>query len=417
MSSYLWVFVSALVVVRLIRRSPHQAPYISAFAYFAHTLSNWLDSTALWSTVGLAVITLLIAPPPLGATAILIAAVLGRRLFLAVAEVLPTLTWARKSGANGKGEKSQSPHGPGRWSETARWPIEFLASPPGSEILRHFLDSLGLSNDDYRVLGPPTTASALSIVVCAEGGKQVLLRVFGINQGQARDLELDERTAGENFSPFPAAPAFAHILGGYPAIVVELDNQDVRVDFDAPVPRTAHVDFQLSEELTSVRALSPVNPGPPPDISKYELESLLDTAANIAGPHVALCEALKPHVQELLAISERIPVGMVPSKSLSPELFYVSESGLVCYLGGHLWSPGRPGDRWGVAPAYRNRFAYLITERSNKPSGGSVTINFEDVVVNADLQGLYRALLEFRLGTIEELAQRLVDNLGVSDIP
>jgi hypothetical protein len=410
----LWVVVSAVIVAQMARRSPPRAPYLSAVAYFANTLGNWLKSAALWSTVGLAFTTLLIAPPPLGPTAILIATVLGRRLVLAVADVLPNLTWAAKTRANvkGKGEKSQSPHGLGRFSETARWPIEFLASSLGSEIFRHFLQSLDLSSDDYRVLGP-SRASALSIVVCSEGGDQVLLRVFGINQGRARDLELDQRASGENFSPFPASPAFGQILGGYPVIVVKLDNQDVRVDFDAPVPRAAHVDFQLSQELRSLGGASTVNPALLPDINRYELESLLATAANIAGPQVSVCKALKPHVRGLLAMSDRIPVGMVPSKPLFPESFYVSESGLVCYLGGHEWSPGRPGDRWGVSPVFRERFANLITEDSASSRYALGTINLEDVVINSLLHALYRALLEFQLGSIQELGQKLVDKLGV----
>jgi len=408
----LWVVVSAVVVAQLVRHSAPRAPYMSAFAYFAHTLRNWLKSSALWSTVGLAFTTLVIASPPLGSTAILIAAVFGRRLFLAVADVLPNLIWATKTGANGKGEMSQSPHGPGRLSETARWPIEFLASSPGSESFRRFLQSLDLSSDDYRVLGP-SRASALSIVVCSEGGDQVLLRVFGINQGRARDLELDQRACGESFSPFPASPVFGQILGGYPVIVVELDNQDVRVDFDAPVPRAAHVDFQLSQELRSLGGESRANPALLTDINRYELESLLATTANIAGPQVSVCKALKSHVRGLLAISERIPVGMVPSKPLLPESFYVSESGLACYLGGHAWSPGRPGDRWGVAPVYRERCANLITEHSASSRHALGTINLEDVVINSLLHALYRALLEFRLGSIQELGQKLVDKLGV----
>lgn len=418
-----WIVVSALVVAERTRRTPRQAPYLSGLDHFSHNLRDWLKSSALWSMVGLALITLLVAPPPLGSTAVLIAAIFGRRLIVAVAEIVPDGTRSATS-ATGTGRKLLGSLVTNPATTTSvRWPIEFFSSEPGSRILGQFLEAQGYPRSDYRVIGPPTGPS-LSIVVSPSESRQLLLRVFRVDSSDARDREFYQRTTPEGYSLFPPAPAVASNLGGFPTIVISLDHPDSLVDLEAPAARDAHIGYQVSTEWQSMLAFRQEPLGASLGIDQAELTDRINAIGRIPGPHRAACRAVLPYLDDVLARSERIPVGLVPSVTLNPAQFYVSQSGAPCYLGGP-WSVGRLGDRWGATGPYRQRLDQVMTEFpagldhgrvENQGEEAHVTgdqpgVNLDDVACNAELHALDRALRAFQFDKAEAAATALLERL------
>ena len=419
-----WVVGSAIVVAERTRRTPRQAPYLSGLDHFSHSLRHWLKSSALWSMVGLALVTLLVAPPPLGSTAVLIAAIFGRRLIVAVAEIVPdgtrSATSATSTGRKLLGSLVTNP----ATTTSVRWPIEFFSSHPGSRTLGQFLEAWGYPRNDYRVIGPPT-GPTLSIVVSPSESTQLLLRVFKVDGREARDKELYLRTVPEAFSLFPPAPAVAENLGGFPAIVVTLDQSESLVDVDASLARDAHIAYQVSREWQSMLALRHDSLGASLGIDQAELTNRVEAICRIPGPHVAPCRAVLPYLDEALARSDRIPVGLVPSVTLNPGQFYVSHSGVPCYLGGHPWLVGRMGDRWGAIGPYRKRVDEVMTQfpagldhghGGNQGEEAYVTrdqplVNLDDVACNANLHALDRAVRKFQFAEALAAATALFEQL------
>jgi len=409
-----WIVVSAVVMAERTRRTPHQAPYLSGLDHFSHNLRDWLKSSALWSMVGLALITLLVAPPPLGSTAVLIAAIFGRRLIVAVAEIVPdgtrSATSATSTGRKLLGSLVTNP----ATTTSVRWPIEFFASRPGSRILGQFLEAQGFPRNDYRVIGPPTGPS-LSIVVSPSESTQLLLRVFATNASEARDRELYQRTTPEGYSLFPPAPAVASNIGGFPTIVVNLAHPDTLVDIDAAIPKDAQIDTQVRMEWESMLEFRNDQTVVPSDIDHLDLVDRLISVARIPGPHQAACRALVPKIPQAMEAVARVPLGLVPSTALDPAVFYVSRSGLTQFLGGPTWAVGRMGDRWGGVPAYLRRLDEHLagmaesTELVSKVSEeGAPVVDRDDVAYNAGLHALDRALRGFQFHQIAALGKQLL---------
>jgi hypothetical protein len=267
----LWVVFSAVGAIVVVRRSSKQAPFFSGVDQFSHAFAKWLRTSALGSMVGLALITLLVAPPALGSTAILIAAIFGRRLITAVADLIPQATVALTNQAlTHQAPTKQAPNTKGSTrarslvgslvtnqptASVVRWPIEFFASTVGARRLGEHLEAAGFARGDFAVVGAPTGPS-LSLLAGVKttgsaGGRQLLIRVFGSQHEEARDRELLRRQHSGQSGLYPHITPQAGVVAGFPAIEVELDNPGVLADLDHPVTRDQAIVFQLEREVAS----------------------------------------------------------------------------------------------------------------------------------------------------------------------
>lgn len=395
-----WVGASAVGVLVKVRRSSERAPFFSGVDQFADHLTRWLRTTALVSMVGLAVITLFVAPPVLGSTAILIAAIFGRRLISAVADLVPEVTSILTTQAS---KRAQSIMGilvtNQPTATTVRWPIEFFASPVGFRRLGKYLEASGFARDDFAVLGAPTGPS-LSLLAgvkntASAGARQMLIRVFGTRHEEAKNRELLRRENSRQSGLFPDLVTRGGVVAGFPAIEVELDSPEVLADLSTEVTRHQAIAFQLEREVASVLAFTGDEVTAPTTLVEAEFRERLERAGRIPGAHASVCVTLIGRIGEAFEHINTVPPTLIPSTPLTLRDFYTSHTSSLCYLGGHSWSVGRMGDRWGRPEMYASLFEAVI--KKHELDG---TINGDAVLLNAELHALNRALQNFQLGAL-----------------
>ena len=396
----LWVAASAVGVFVLVRRSSKKTPFFSGVDQFAHTLSKWLRKTALGSMVGLALITLLVAPPVLGSTAILIVAIFGRRLIIAVADLVPEATVILTTQASKRAQSIMGSLVTNQPTATVvRWPIEFFASPVGFRRLGRHLEAAGFAREDFAVVGAPTGPS-LSLVAGVKNtessdARQLLIRVFRSQEEEARDRELLRRENSRQSGLFPDLVPQGGVVAGFPAIEVELNSPEVLADLSSAVTRDQAIAFQIQREVASVVAFAGDELSASTVFVEAEFRERLDRASRIPGAHASGCGALRGRIGEALEHVNTMPPALVPSASLTLNHFYNSHTSSLCYLGGHTWSVGRMGDRWGPTKMYEKPLRGVIKTRRL----GAI-INVPVVMLNAELHALHRALQGFQLGAL-----------------
>lgn len=400
--SILWLAGSAVGVALWVRRSPNQAPFFSGVDHVSHSVAKWLRGTALGAMVGLALITLLLAPPALGSTAILIAAIFGRRLIIAVATLAPRAAVEVTSRAHPRAQSlvgalvTNKPT-----AEAVRWPIEFLSSAVGSRRLGQHLEAAGFARHDFQVVGA-STGRSLSLIAGPRSSRQLLIRVFGIQHEEARNRELTRRQYSDGLGVYPAITPQRGVMAGFPAIEVPLNTPDVLADLDTPVDRDKAFIFQLEREFASVLAFAEQDVPAPFGLNAIELVERLKRVGRIPGEHSPHCYGLTPRVNEALAHLDALPPALVPAKPLWPANFYNSQEGHLCYLGGQTWSAGRMGDSWAAPNNYEKHLKALV-----KTQGQVGTLNVDAVMLNAELHALNRALVWFQLQAVTSAVERV----------
>lgn len=395
-----WVAASSFGVLVMAGRPGQKAKFFSGADHFADILSRWLSATALGSMVGLALITLLVAPPVLGSTAILIATIFGRRLISAVADLVPQATVALTTQSSKWVQsitRSLVKNQP--TAAVVRWPIEYFASPVGFRRLGKHLEAAGFAREDFAVLGSPIgpSLSLLAGVKTTESpdARQLLIRVFGFEHAEARDRELLRRKNSRESSLFPDLVPQGGLVAGFPAIEVELDSPEVLADLSTLVTRPQAVAFQIEHEVASVLAFTGDEVTESAGFIELEFRELLERTGRIPGAHASACLALSEKIGEALEHVKKLPPALVPSATLTPSHFYNSRTSCLCYLGGHTWSVGRMGDQWGPTTWYEEP---LNTVTATQDLEG--IINVPVVMLNAELHALHRALQRFRFGTL-----------------
>jgi len=400
-----WIGMSAVWALLRVRRSSRVALYESGADQFSHQLAEWLRLTVLPSVVTLALITLLLAPPALGSTAILIAAIFGRRLILAVADITPQLTTKLITQASQRAPEratrlvNHQPRG-----TAVKKPIEFLSSPVGRQQLDRELRRLGLDPEDFKILAP--SQPFLSISSFNQSGHQFLIRIFSLDSSRERDEELKLRQSlyGNLFSPSDSVRIDQ--FAGFPAILVELASPRLHVGSTAAVQHENIFQFQLERELESVDALSlgPVSP----KFGSKELTDQLHRMSNIPGIHREKCCNLVQRIPEIYQHLAGLPTALVPSSPLSADHFYVSADGSTRYLGGVAWVPGHMGDTWGNIAHFEDPNALTLYD-SYACVAGSRTA----VLLNAQMCQLHDVMRKFQISRLEPLLSRIQTSLDI----
>ena len=403
----LWVLASGIGVIWWVRRSSQGGPYVSGVDQVSYGLAGWLRKSALWSMVGLALVTLLVAPPSLGSTAILIAAIFGRRLIMAVADVVPRATVAVTSAASKRAEGlvgqvvTNQPT-----AQTVRWPIEFLSTAVGSRKWAEYVRAAGYAPRDFVVLGAPTGPS-LSLLVGPDQDKQLLVRIFGAQHASLRDAELTRRSEAGQSGLYPVAETSRAIIAGFPALTVQLDSPSSRVDTATAPNREQVIGFQLEREIASLEALAGVSTAVTMKTAEDYIDNL-ERLCRIPGDHVEPCRALIPMMPRAVELVRNVPVVLVPQRPLGPADCYVAGDQTLSFLGGVTWSVGRMGDSWGKAADYERILDAQLERHESGPGAVSPPL----AALNAELGQLNRALVDFRLGQIAGLARAVQTRMG-----
>lgn len=408
--SLLWLLISTTGAVWLVSRSQNHAPYVSGVDKVSHELSRWLKTSSLWSMVGLALITLLVAPPALESTAILIAAIFGRRLLTAIADVIPHATLvlsSRSANPLHRAVSSMITHRP--TSQLTRWPIEFLASDAGAWRFRRYLSQAGLSGTDFRILGSPT-GQALTVVAGSPTDSQLIVRMFGPQHERARQRELARRSHSESTQPFPALESRGVNILGFASIEMRPTSVDEQVDVATTVSREQAIAFQVQQELDSALAFSGESTVPATPLSQSDFITRLQRIGQIPGSHAQPSVELVTTIPKIFDKLKDVPPALVPSRALTANDCYLSISGVVCYLGGHDWTVGHPGDNWGPSSQYEK--ALDEYEKQNSSVDSSLV---QLILLNAELHALNRLLVAFNINALAGAIQTVHRRLSTLD--
>lgn len=402
----LWLLGSAAGVLWFTRRARAATPYFSGADQFSYSLATWLKDSTLWSMVGVALITLLVAPPALGSTAILIAAIFGRRLTIAIAELVPRATLVASHRASTLAQPAVAGIFTNKpTAQTVKWPIEYFSSKPGSRRLGEYLDQRGYRRADFVVLGSGFPGT-LSLLCGPTRNVQRLLRIFPLQQRASRDIELRRRNESGGGGVFPAVVATETNVAGFHTLEVVLDTVDERVDVEVAPTRDQMALFQIERELDSVREFQGHSLSVDRGFDTAELVDALDRVMRIPGAHIGPCRALRRQIQEAGSQIDALPLALVPASPLAVHDCYISHTGQMRYLGGHQWSLGRPGDAWRPVNVYEKA---LGTVREG--GGLAESLDHHAMLLNAEIHELQVVLSRFQLSQAVGTCQAVINRL------
>ena len=390
----LWIFISGVLISWRGRFSNGMGPYFSGMDQVSHDLAKWLKKSALLSMVGLSLVTLLISPPTLGTTAILIAAIFGRRLTMAVSKSLPELTAgltnevAKHAGSVVVQVVTNQPK-----AEVAKSPSDYFSSRVGVARLGKILEARGFEPHDFKFLGA-ISGQSVSVLAGQKESEQRLFRVFGLKYEQERDRELRWRNEPHTLSPYPPGRADRLTLAGFPALEVALDTRAVTAGARSSATRPAAMRFQIEKELDGVLALDDLSQPRLDHVFWTELFEYLDRARRIPGSHQKDCEKLQKLLPQARDLIKTLPASLVPSRALVATDLYLARDKTVCYLGGHTWTIGRMGDAWGKVATYASALRELLDKETDK------VVQPKLVLLNAEVHELERTLRRFRVDNL-----------------
>jgi hypothetical protein len=146
-------------------------------------LRQWIQSSALWITVVIALFVLLVSVPLMGITGILLSAVLGRRFLMAVADSSVELNKRSAVAKTRKETGRDVADDASRVFDVAvKFPVDYLGTGVGRRNLREFLRIRGFLPDDFVLIGRPNRESLTLLAHeerwCTPGRRASLVREF-----------------------------------------------------------------------------------------------------------------------------------------------------------------------------------------------------------------------------------------------
>ena len=323
---------------------------------------RWAKESSIWASVGIALLTLLIVPPSLGTTGILIAAIFGRRSLTAVSEVV-TLYLSRlvitpeKPRLRQTGRATLAPR-PGQTRA-----IDHFSTVAGHIQLRTLAVSMGFAAEDWRLIGDPGSA-AMSIAI-GSGDSQHLVRIFPPRLRSGRDMELRRRLRRELHGPFEGGDSSELMVNGFPALMVNLSGRDC-VHSAKTVSRAEATKFQIKLELT-LADMRPADGGSLlfAESVEGEIREGLEKFLRLPGSHRGVTASLLDILPVAIRLAGEAPLTLVPDGRLREKDFYKTKSGEIRYLGGHLWTLGKLGYNWARSQHYESLLREEILDSSS----------------------------------------------------
>lgn len=212
----LWVIGSAGVIALKVHRGSRKPPFPNGKVEFQAQFKGWLSGASLWSAVGAAILTLVIAVPALGLTGILLGAILLRRVQQVIPDLVPLILAPDRSALE---SGSQVP----TTAKIARSPYDFLATPVGLRLLRRSLALYGGADCEWGLVGRPRLSNlSLYVRESSESGVRIL-RVFGLKDEERLETELAWRESSEALLPTKAGEIRRLVVADYPSLEISFD--------------------------------------------------------------------------------------------------------------------------------------------------------------------------------------------------
>ena len=403
----LWLIGVLLVIASRLRNTPRQAPFISGADALAHHAVRFITSSALWSTVMIAIASLLVFEPPLGLTGILLAAVFGRRFQQIAAKQIshaPQSVTPQSSGV-------LSPFGlvtNAGGSSSVPVPYDYLTTAVGMRVFRATLRDWGIDGDDFRIVGQPRRESLSIVAGLSSDNPPLLLRIFGTGYEDRRDEELTLRTNPYPVDLFGTEHAEPTVIAGFPAILIPLDKPEIVPDLTQTRRHEDVITWQTRIEASSQQQMQAGDESElATSLSVFidSLEDQLSAAARLPGPTKQPLSAVLRQLPQIKARLSNIHPCLVPERPLGAADFYVGETGSLRFLGETPWRFGAPGQTWGRPDQYARAWASHVNK------DGALTSDIYLATIHAHLRRLHNTLSARSLNQSASHANDLLGSL------
>lgn len=350
----LWVLGSAATLALKVHRGSRKPPFPNGKVEFQTQFKNWLSGASLWSAVGAAILTLVIAVPALGLTGILLGAILLRRIQQVVPDLVPIILPADSTGSDPSANTGLSPR-------VSRAPYDFLVTPVGGRLLQRSLRLHGGKDCEWGLVGRPRTSSLSIYIRETPEGSVKVFRVFGLEDEELLQSELDWRQSGRGLLPSKATGFRRVTVAEYPSFELHFEPEH-SPELSRAVSANSAMQWQVRWELGVASS---------PDLQTL-LEPLpLDGPEDFLLPQLAAASQLNStyvhDVREVVTQSERLSeiyrsarrVVAPGRSSLSPvNLVWRRDGGLELVNASSL-RVDVFGGVWGASRAYA-RFAHNV---------------------------------------------------------
>lgn len=396
--SLAWVISSFFTILLRARRSVDSVG--GSVEKTGHQFVLWIEKSSVWSSVGIALLTLVVSPPSLGTTGILIAAIFGRRLLTTVSEVikLQLVGAVRMPAPSQVQQTGKVPLAP-RPGQTRA--IDHFVTEVGRNQLEKIAVSLGFSHDDWRVVGNPG-ATVLSIAFGVSGDSQTLVRIFPPRFRALRNMELRRRLRDEAIGPFDGGTPSELTVHGFPALRVNISANDAACSTGNPT-RAEAIKFEVDREFAMADQLEPkLKIRDTMESLGGELREGLENFLRLPGSHQEATKALLELLPQALRLAAEGPATLVPDRLLRETDFYKTKSGEIRYLGGHSWTMGRLGQHWYPVDGYER--VLIETLADSDVNGGRVVALTR---LNGALGALRGSIKSFKFGELDRVKSQL----------
>jgi hypothetical protein len=392
-----WVIGSLAVLSIQIHRSERRPPFATGAAEFSARFSKWASHSSLWSTVSAAIVTLLISPPKLGITGILLAAVLFTQLQRKVANLAPLVY-------DGKARLTHA-EDPLLASDPARAvqnPAEFFATAAGLRTLTQMFNDLNLAQANWKVIGQPTRTQLSLIARHTIDGALRMVRIFAHGREDLMNKELQLRSMPDNGFLPGAWETHAQTIWGIPTIILRGD-LPVESSLSVDPTREQLDDLQIMWEIKSLMSPEiPIQSEPAStEVLSQSIRNGLHVMSKLPGLHQEAVANLFRGIEPLLGTLEKSPQVI----SLGGR---ISDRNVVQYAPGHFtiidvsdWRVVPFGWSWPVNQTFQDRAIALASEK------GIPGTTIESATTTSLLAALSRSLRDKDLKSIATISTEL----------
>lgn len=358
----LWVSTLAGFIWYRIKATGVTPPFTSGYHEFIDRVPFILRQTALWSTVSVAVFTLVVSEPRLGLTGILLATVFGRKLQVGLGRVLRAKSLALVNLQNYGDVRQVSNFA----LSSKAHPLRYFATLEGLRTLGSFLSKRGLGATDFCIVGAPDKHSVAILAGMQTLQNPVLIRILRPTDKKEGIEELNFRNTLWPVTPYPTSEVSMGEIAGFPIVTVDMQKKGLALDGLVTRPSKFEV-FQwladLERECLESVGFQAQNRFAFSSHWGTPVIDRLNRLSLLPGIYQDRCQDLS---RELVALSRELaggPLVWVPRRELQPSDFCQLEDGGIALITHPGWSIGLLGENWTRA----------------QPLPGSVHTNFPSI--------------------------------------
>jgi hypothetical protein len=366
-----WVFTVLLLVwissVSLFIRfqdtvTRHKPSSASGDQQFLHRVSEIMKQAALWSTVSIAVLTLVLSEPQLGLTGILLATVFGRKLQLGIG-ILIMKENSRRA------RSSHDDYGFAALTSSNRpneiHPLNYFSTPKGLDVLGSFLSARGIGARDFQILGTPGKRSVKILAGIYSSEHLSLYQIFQRKLKEEASEEVYFRNGAWPVSPYKPSSARLAAIAGFPLVELRL-TRELHLTSEIQPPKESDIDCWLENLEVSCLSSQEFQSQPRPLANTDFGEQIVGSLERFAFLPGVLQEKFRKLLPNLRCISSEIgtgPLVWVPRRRIRPADFFKTDTETFDLIGFPGWSIGLLGENWiRKQPASRTDsdfFSYL----------------------------------------------------------